>query len=469
MSVQSPITNISVDDAFAGVHQMINDSNSLQPADIIDDLEEAKDHVGFNAEEDGTMGDTRLSFNGDDLKASLKEISKGVSEKTAAEYKRLINQCDNFVHKHNMLPQNSTLFSDKPHPQTAEFLVAWIMNSCDEVNLDGTPKEISLVRHKYGHAQKMRAAAMFAFGRLHGLGTVMWHRSEVTGKMTGNPASSETVSTYMLSLRRRKTLKGETSNSARAVTSALLSKLYHFNCQPQFQEPKMPERSKQGAPRVPTDWAGPRARALINLGYALAFCGLLRVDELMHIQCQDIELQKDPNTQKYKITLRLPFRKTAQFGDVQPFVWHELPDAYAHICVIRALAQWINITKMHSGYLFRKIRANDRIAEGNEPMESDQFLEMFRNNLLDIGVDHAPYGTHSFRRGGCQFLSTELRWSLRQICEWGGWSMEYTNLTIVKYLISSNDNPTMSRDDFFNLERKPAVVCPMCGRSCHCA
>ena len=100
---------------------------------------------------------------------------------------------------------------------------------------------------------------------------------------------------------------------------------------------------------------------------------------------------------------------------------------------------------------------------------SEQFLEMFRNNLLDIAIDPSPYGTHSFRRGGCQYLASYRCWSLRAICEWGGWSTEFSNLTIVKYLISWNDDPTQQREDFFNPNRPPAVKCFVCGRSCHCA
>jgi len=94
---------------------------------------------------------------------------------------------------------------------------------------------------------------------------------------------------------------------------------------------------------------------------------------------------------------------------------------------------------------------------------------MFRNNLIDVGIDPATYGTHSFRRGGCQWLSTERRWPLQDICEWGGWSTEFTHLTIVKYLISWNDDPSRQRDEFFNLNRPPTVKCSACGRSCHCA
>ncbi|KAH7879069.1 hypothetical protein EV359DRAFT_72908 [Lentinula novae-zelandiae] len=146
-----------------------------------------------------------------------------------------------------------------------------------------------------------------------------------------------------------------------------------------------------------------------------------------------------------------------------------MPIQYAHLCPVRAFAKWLHFSRVKKGYLFRKIRQNDRIAEENEPMTSEQFLEMFRNNLIDIGTDYFPYGTHSFRRGGCQWLSVERRWPLRQICEWGGWSQEFTHLTIVKYLISWNDNPTVNRYDFFNMHRAPATVCPTCNRSCHCS
>jgi len=100
---------------------------------------------------------------------------------------------------------------------------------------------------------------------------------------------------------------------------------------------------------------------------------------------------------------------------------------------------------------------------------SKQFLETFRNNLIDIGVDPSPYGTHSFCRGGCQYLSSDRHWSLHWICKWGGWSTEFSSMTIVKYLISWNDDPTEAHDDFFNPDRTPTVKCSYCGRSCACA
>ena len=44
-------------------------------------------------------------------------------------------------------------------------------------------------------------------------------------------------------------------------------------------------------------------------------------------------------------------------------------------------------------------------------------MEYFRNNLLDLGEDPTPYGTHSFRRSGCQYLSSERQWDIRKLCD----------------------------------------------------
>ncbi|KAL1660113.1 hypothetical protein GGF50DRAFT_130526 [Schizophyllum commune] len=147
-----------------------------------------------------------------------------------------------------------------------------------------------------------------------------------------------------------------------------------------------------------------------------------------------------------------------------------MPEHLAHLCPVRALCEWLHVSQIKSGYLFRRFAPGDRVVtEGARPLSSDSFLEMFRNNLLDLKIDPTPYGTHSFRRGGCQFYIVDRRWNIRKICEWGGWSREFSNLTIVKYIISWNDDPLDAREDFLNPNLKPALKCPSCGRSCHCA
>ncbi|KAF9526293.1 hypothetical protein CPB83DRAFT_770642 [Crepidotus variabilis] len=157
------------------------------------------------------------------------------------------------------------------------------------------------------------------------------------------------------------------------------------------------------------------------------------------------------------------------FKGIKPFYLHALQDEEAHICPVRAMSEWIEASKITKGYLFRKMASGDRPSQNDSPMTSEQFLEMFRNNLLDINIDPIPYGTHSFRRGGCQYLASQRRWLLRDICEWGGWSTDFSNLTIVRYLISWNDVPTKRREDFFDPHRRPVIFCYQCGRSCPCA
>ena len=44
----------------------------------------------------------------------------------------------------------------------------------------------------------------YTFGRVHGLGSSSWRRSEVSGQMIGNPSVSESVASYMISLQNRK-------------------------------------------------------------------------------------------------------------------------------------------------------------------------------------------------------------------------------------------------------------------------
>jgi hypothetical protein len=56
-------------------------------------------------------------------------------------------------------------------------------------------------------------------------------------------------------------------------------------------------------------WGGGRTRRLLQSAYTIAFLCLLRFDEVLKIQAQDITLHSLTH-----IELTLPFRKTDQFG-----------------------------------------------------------------------------------------------------------------------------------------------------------
>jgi hypothetical protein len=139
--------------------------------------------------------------------------------------------------------------------------------------------------------------------------------------------------------------------------------------------------------------------------------------------------------------------------------------------------KWIHIPK--NGYYRSNVKSkspngkqfgSDAMTRVNSPclQTSAAFLELFRNNLIDIGKDPWPYGTHSFRRGGCQWLASGMRWDIRRICDWGGWSLDLQSPTILKYIMSWNDEPLERREDYLNPNRMPAVKCYSCGRCCHC-
>ncbi|KAL1712390.1 hypothetical protein EV715DRAFT_278005 [Schizophyllum commune] len=158
-------------------------------------------------------------------------------------------------------------------------------------------------------------------------------------------------------------------------------------------------------------------------------------------------------------------------SDIVPFILWPLESDEAHLCPYRALCEWLHASGITEGYLFPKLTPdgyNIKSTKSAEHITAEQFLEHFRNNLLDVGVHYSPYGTHSFRRGGCQYLVVDRRWNIRRVCEWGGWSTDFTHLTIVKYIISFVDEPMSSRADFFRPGQRVGKSCRRCGRSCPC-
>ncbi|KAF8806494.1 hypothetical protein BYT27DRAFT_6628346 [Phlegmacium glaucopus] len=131
---------------------------------------------------------------------------------------RLIEACASFLVSKGLIKKREEFFSQTPPKEAPTLIIAWIMNDCDAINLDGTAKDSSTVRSSYTHAQKMHASMTYVFGRMYGLGSLPWHYDNTQDLMVGNPSVSEKVSSYMVSLRRRKVQAGEVASSARAIT-----------------------------------------------------------------------------------------------------------------------------------------------------------------------------------------------------------------------------------------------------------
>jgi hypothetical protein len=62
------------------------------------------------------------------------------------------------------------------------------------------------------------------------------------------------------------------------------------------------------------------------------------------------------------------------------------------------------------------------------------------SDLQQLGYKSwALYGTHSFRRGGCQYRIKHKNWTVAMVAAWGGWS-QVEALTMFRYFYSPNDN-----------------------------
>lgn len=101
--------------------------------------------------------------------------------------------------------------------------------------LDGSDRPAGKAPVSYAYAQKMRAAMTYMFGVVLELRLVPWHATYTQDGaviMRGNPSISNTVSTYMMSLQRRKIKMGEASQSARASTWVRVHYFSPFGCAP---------------------------------------------------------------------------------------------------------------------------------------------------------------------------------------------------------------------------------------------
>jgi hypothetical protein len=88
--------------------------------------------------------------------------------------------------------------------------------------------------------------------------------------------------------------------------------MYQFNTEPENWDIKdYVPGTRHKDEMAKNEWGGGRARRLLTLAYNLAFTCLLRFDEVLKIQVHDITVLPDNC-----LEVRLPFRKTSQFGGV---------------------------------------------------------------------------------------------------------------------------------------------------------
>jgi len=231
--------------------------------------------------------------------------------------------------------------------------------------------------------------------------------NEQLERWVGNPSRAKIVRKYMNSLQKRKALAGLKPNSVRAIMQEDLMSFY--------------DRCKKN-----NDVVSIRQFCI----YVFAFIALLRIEEALNLRLTNIEYSND----RY-ITLTLNKRKNAPGGNIKPFILHR-NDEEPFLCPVRAYLRWLNVRGNAPGPLFLSDKIGSLVAE--KALSYNSFKYRFEDELRKIGIwSWNLYGTHSFRRGGCQFYLHVRGKSIKAVCAWDGWS----DLSIAfRYMIGANDD-----------------------------
>lgn len=114
-----------------------------------------------------------------------------------------------------------------------------------------------------------------------------------------------------------------------------------------------------------------RDKALLLLGFAGAF----RRSELVSIQCQHLTAHDGG------IEVLLPRSKTDQSGAGRTVF---IPHANGDRCPVLALHEWLTISNIESGYVFRAVDRHDRVA--NAPLTAQSVALIVKNAIGKVAV-----------------------------------------------------------------------------------
>ncbi|THH15771.1 hypothetical protein EUX98_g9413 [Antrodiella citrinella] len=235
----------------------------------------------------------------------------------------------------------------------------------------------------------------------------------------GLPTRSREVSKFMIGLEKTMASAGKISQSVRALTLEDMHRLYD-HC---FRAGQSDLEARRSVMRY--------------CAYCLAFLMMLRVNEVVNITFEGVE--NIPYDRDH-VSIMLGPRKTSQ-TKTHTFPLHAHDDD-PRLCPKRMfllLATLYGEDFEPSGPLFRYIN-NYGHAERNKPLTTGVLHRGLMTDLQALGYTSWPmYGTHSFRRGGCQYRVKVKNWSTDMVAAWGGWS-QVEAITMFRYFYSPNDN-----------------------------
>ncbi|KAF7982858.1 hypothetical protein HWV62_25838 [Athelia sp. TMB] len=272
---------------------------------------------------------------------------------------------------------------------------------------------------KYSTAVATRAALTLWYRSIRpDESSIDWHHDRNSGTCRGLPTRSRLVSEFMVGLEKTKAKAGEVSKSARALSREDMHRLHDLCLDPKLTAAEQ----RKGVVRYAV--------------YLMAFLMMLRIEEALSLEFSSIN--KIPGERTY-FDVRLVTRKSAQTG--VPHVWRLWSnDGDPKMCPIRAFIRLSMVygPEDRTGPLFLKL--NQFGAVTSESMTNPVLSRALADDLQALGyADWSLFGTHSFRRGGCQYRIHVMKWSVDMVAAWGGWS-QIEAITMFRYFYSPQDN-----------------------------
>jgi integrase len=127
-----------------------------------------------------------------------------------------------------------------------------------------------------------------------------------------------------------------------------------------------------------------RDRALLLIGFAGAF----RRSELSGIDCKSIDRSARG------IVITVSRSKTDQEGQTRQVAIHRGRNG---ICPIKALDQWLQLSGITEGPVFRPVSRRGHVLPGQ--LSGDSIATVVKQRVSAIGLDPTPYSGHSLRAG----------------------------------------------------------------------
>jgi site-specific recombinase XerD len=221
-----------------------------------------------------------------------------------------------------------------------------------------------------------------------------WHTYQGFADPTLHPAISKTMTGILR-------IHGKPKDKARALTVEEMQQLASY-------------LEKTGT------LAGARDNALLQTG----FFGALRRSELAAICLEHIAWKKDG------IEIMLPSSKTDQIHEGQ---YSNIPRGNHELCPIRAIENWLEMSAINTGPVFRRITPGEHI--GNYALTPLSVNHILKQRASEAGLTNLEaLSSHSLRRG----LATSAAKSgapLHTIMRAGRW--KHTN-TVMEYIEESD-------------------------------